>query len=88
MIADAQKETPPPVQSPPESEEGRLDEGLEESFPASDPPATSVPQPYWSPAGRAPANGNASVSCVETAAPEVSNRCTGQCSAISSSRAR
>jgi len=37
----------PPASTPnPDSEEERLDEGLEESFPASDPPSQTQPHPH------------------------------------------
>jgi hypothetical protein len=38
---------PPVLEPDPDSEDELLDEGLEESFPASDPPSTSREQPYW-----------------------------------------
>jgi hypothetical protein len=41
------KKDPPATQPSPDSEEELLEEGLEETFPASDPPAVSREAPYW-----------------------------------------
>ncbi|MFL9988305.1 hypothetical protein [Paraburkholderia sediminicola] len=45
------------VQSPAESADSRLDEALEESFPASDPIAVDMSEPRHSPVDEVPAAG-------------------------------
>jgi hypothetical protein len=47
MIQQTPKD-PPTTQPPPDSEDALLEEGLEESFPASDPPSSARPHtPVW-----------------------------------------
>ncbi len=38
---------PPATRPLPDDEDALLQEGLEETFPASDPPAVSRERPYW-----------------------------------------
>jgi hypothetical protein len=45
MIEHAPRKDPPKVKSRLESEDERLDEGLRESFPASDSPTSAQPHP-------------------------------------------
>jgi hypothetical protein len=45
MIKHAPKKEPPRVKPRPTSEDERLEEGLRETFPASDPPASVRPHP-------------------------------------------
>ncbi|MFM0057919.1 hypothetical protein [Paraburkholderia phytofirmans] len=50
MTSKKQHESPPAAtQTPPESADDRLDEALEESFPASDPIAVDVRDPHHAP---------------------------------------
>jgi hypothetical protein len=46
MVKHAPKD-PPATKPRPDSEDQLLDEGLEESFPASDPPSSARAQNYW-----------------------------------------
>ena len=48
---------PTPTQRPAESAESRLDEALEESFPASDPIAVDTTDPHHSPAKQSSSEG-------------------------------
>ncbi len=48
MIKHAPNKEPPATKPRPDSEDQLLDEGLEESFPASDPPSSVRPhRPLW-----------------------------------------
>ena len=53
MTQHAPKKDPPATKPGPDSEDERLQEGLEESFPASDPPSSARPhhlpnhRPVW-----------------------------------------
>jgi len=48
MIQHAPKKEPPVTKPRPDSEDELLDEGLEETFPASDPPSSVRPHlPLW-----------------------------------------